>query len=614
MVNTGTQSAIFTQTSKARQAQMRATPASGTGRRTLQHQAMEQQQRRQLLQQRQQQRNLYASADSVGRPHHAAACTPATACGQQPDTEAVPDTGYQDRDMPMTVSSVQKSHVGLISPGSSRSSTSCSNMLASQARVPEPAPSHAESAELFTPQVSRLSASMLIGPSTAVKLNRLGMSTGLAGLPSQARTASKGAEDRRRMLEEYRQQKKLQQQQVAHRNAARGSQGGFKEPQPKSLTQGAKGPPTVNRAGSADLVTHSRASSASAGNDNWHSAADSSASPSQFTATMQTLQQTGSGSKPSKSVSGSKSVRPSGVPLLQMEKIHQAAGGTPTRSNTTPVQRQQIGRSPLVPPSSGSRIPQLHLSSQQPEASTPPLSSRLVNSAAHVPLPDATPRAIRDAAPSKLPKTPRGMPTPRRATDDDDVAAHAARPAVPGLRLGGLAGRDTCYNATVPADAGSTARHNTERSSHLTAAGNFTATTALVGTGTVLRGATVAPSPPSARKTSVITSSRQSGRYASSSSSSAVAAAQQQPEPSRILKTPRMLPTSRGPAETSAASRKAEQDRVDETKQQLRLLRNQNLQLRHLAARIEQAVQQKRDKVRRGTSAYIWQQPEVPSL
>lgn len=596
-------SAVLTQPAKRQPREAVPTPAPGTMRRALQCPESEQPWHRQACQQRQQHRKQEASYCTGRSSATAFAATPQAPVQQQQQLHDVQILSDTSRRFPSTAPPIPPLQLhGVTTTAdqvSSRSSNSRSARPDSSGTVVQPLLRQSGYEGLRTPQLPRLASSVMIGGSTAKQLDKLGMSADVAALSVHATTTAKGAGVRRRQLEEYKQQKRLEQQQIAQRNATRGSQGGFKEPHPQIWKQ----EPSATTAGVRIAVgTGTSVVSAGSAVADRTQTVDSHSSPSQFTATMKTLQQSGSGSKTSRpssgSISGGKSVRPPGVPVLQMERLQQAADSLLTVGCAKQPQ-EQTGRSPFAP-GSCSRIPQFSSGGHTPGA--PLLSSRVVTSAAHVPLPDATPRTTRDAPLSKLPKTPRGTITPVEAMQDKDVTFKQSKPAVPGLKLGGLEGAHLSQTVAVAMDGAGTHRGSSadvDRSVAATADKAASSQTRQAAGSMPPPAARPLATPPSARRSSSIGTARQAGRYTSSNSTMQPQQQQQQPQPelSRVLKTPRLLSTPRAP-QCRPEARKSDQERAEETKQQLRLLRNQNMQLRHLAARVEQAVQQKQDKVR----------------
>ncbi|KAF6260504.1 hypothetical protein COO60DRAFT_1459673 [Scenedesmus sp. NREL 46B-D3] len=140
----------------------------------------------------------------------------------------------------------------LISPGSSRSSTSCSlrpghdvdaaaDNSATHTRHHGSVAAAASGAELQTPQVSRLAASMGPGCQSAVQLGRMGMSVdiGSAMRGSSRRPSDKEAAELKAKLEAYKASKQQQSARGAPVSGRGCSQGAFKAPAPKTMFKGA---------------------------------------------------------------------------------------------------------------------------------------------------------------------------------------------------------------------------------------------------------------------------------------------------------------------------------------------------------------------------------------
>lgn len=396
-----------------------------------------------------------------------------------------------------------------------------------------------------------------------------------------------------------------------------------------------------------NAVSSPAAASAAESSTGGAAPAGSSASPSAFTATMATLQQSGSKPRGSKS-SGSKAGanKPSPVPLLKLDQAGIGMGSPAGASQ----QQLQANCSPLGAMGSSTKIPKLNLSSlmeQQPlqhpaaqqqhfssRGQHTPLSSRWPSSSgADVAFPDVTPRSVRDAMPSKLPRTPR-MATPgaghqqseghavttegndRQARQLDTTKASceqqnssstagAAKAAVPKLKLGAvLEGKASGQDAAA---AGGSHSRPAAVGSCLSArvAGSTSRGIGQTTVGHTMQASSQLPSTPGGRNrgsndggptAATPASTQQRGRTPRTNSSAAAK-----------LLTPRSLSSSTAvagapaaaaaaPAPTAAAKR-SDAERAEEVRQQLRLYRMQHLQLRHLNARMETAAKAKKEKV-----------------
>lgn len=529
----------------------------------------------------------------------------------------------------------------LISPGSSRSSTSCSirhghdvgttaDNSASHARHP----GSVAAAELQTPQASRLSASMGLGCPSAVQLGRMGMSLdiGSAMRGSSRRPSDKEAAELKAKLEAYKASKQQHSARGAPVSARGSSQGGFKEPAPKTMFKAAaasmaglvkapnsaRGAPSLPRGaparptpGTTGAVAAAAAATPAAPPPSSTATAGSSPA-SAFTATMATLQHTGSGSKGSRPPSsGGKqqaSGRPAGVPALPMDWLQQAGAG----SAVTPSRAQLLRRASL--PGSATKIPTLNLSAaaaqqqQQQQAEgvgvSAPLTSRRVSSAACVPLPDATPRAFRDAPPSRLPRTPRG---PMQLAAAEPAPARAAAAAVPSLKLAGLSA--AAGGSTTPASGSMSSRHRPRAAGAAAAAHppSSSRTPRLSGMpGSA--GPKAAGTPPRP-----MTARHQTHASGAAAVAAALVAAAQQHDRG-VRPTPRGqgsagTATSSAGASASlsasvsssvagaAAAKQTGQEGTEGVRQQMQLQCLQRMQLRHLIARMEAALHAKKDKV-----------------
>jgi hypothetical protein len=371
--------------------------------------------------------------------------------------------------------------------------------------------------------------------------------------------------------------------------------------------------------------------------------AGSVASPSAFSATMATLQGSGGKPRPGRpSSSKAGSGKPSPVPLLRLGQAGLGLGSPAASSQHQQQHDPSESCSPLPAVGSSTKIPRLNLSSltstPQPQQTYRhrqqlssrgqqhgPMSSRGPSSSGGEPaLPDATPRTARDALPSRVPRTPRTA-TPagrsqqqsrRSSTSDGNDRAlgqldtlksaaeqasrrlspqsSAAKPAVPKLKLGALLGE----TSPGPAAATAAAAHHARPA----AAGGHSCLSAR-GPAATIRGAAAAAhgTPTAPIRTSSDggctggTPVQQHGRTPRGPAPAPTAACR--------LPTPRSLTSSMaaaaaGPAGAAPAAKKAEADKAEDVRQELRLLRMQQLQLRHLNARMEAALQAKREKVR----------------
>ncbi|WIA29968.1 hypothetical protein OEZ86_000066 [Tetradesmus obliquus] len=246
MVNTAaagsSASAVFTQTGKPRRTTAQPTPATGA----TQQRALLQQRRQQQQQQQQQQQAITAGLVTPASTQQAAGQQRQQ---QQHDVAPMPDTGRNASTAgpPQQLHSTSVSGA-LISPGSSRSSTSCSvrhghdvGTIADNSASHARHPGSVAAAELQTPQASRLSASMGLGCPSAVQLGRMGMSLdiGSAMRGSSRRPSDKEAAELKAKLEAYKASKQQHSARGAPVSARGSSQGGFKEPAPKTMFKAA---------------------------------------------------------------------------------------------------------------------------------------------------------------------------------------------------------------------------------------------------------------------------------------------------------------------------------------------------------------------------------------
>jgi hypothetical protein len=240
-------------------------------------------------------------------------------------------------------------------------------------------------------------------------------------------------------------------------------------------------------------------------------------------------------------------------------------------------------------------------------------------------LPDATPRTARDALQSRLPHTPRESTPPagyrlaprlkalpeaaandRQPSHNDTskaawqqqqqqqghhasspaaTAAAAAKMAVPRLKLGGLGG-GAASAAAAPGSsaAGSSSVFGRAAGSCLSAR----------GAAKHLPGSAGKPTTPlSARGTGVssTTATPPSARQQGRTPRAAVPAAYGR------LATPRASAAAAAPAPAAAAVRRSDNAATEDAEQQLRLLRMQQHQLRHLNALVEASVGAKKENV-----------------
>lgn len=397
----------------------------------------------------------------------------------------------------------------------------------------------------------------------------------------------------------------------------------------------AAAPGAASRSAAASSVTSPAASTADSAAG--QATAGSTASPSAFAATMATLQHSGGKPRPGKSSSSKMgSSRPSPVPLLPLAQVGNYSSSPAPTGLQQQVQSQVAACSPM--PGSSTKIPKLNLSSlqqqqqqpplgQQPQVSSrgqqqAPLSSRWPSNSggAEAALPDATPRTARDALPSRVPRTPRTatpatgrQQAPRCAATpegNDRVArqvdtlksaaelqhsspfgAGSGKAAVPKLKLSAL--------TTSPGpDASGTLQHSRAP------AGGHSCLSARGPSATARGSAAAALLPhgtPSARN-----------RLSSDGGGAGTPASAQQrgrtprgPAPAAAGRpTPRSLSSSMSaaagpaPAAAAATTKRAEADKADEVRQELRLRRMKQLQLKHLNERMEEALHVKREKVR----------------
>ncbi|KAF6260463.1 hypothetical protein COO60DRAFT_892528 [Scenedesmus sp. NREL 46B-D3] len=648
MVNTAaagsSASACFTQAGKPRRATAQPTPASGAA------------QQRALLQERrlQQQAALVtpSASQQAGRQQRQ--------LQQQHDVAPMSDT-VRRASVPGPQPPLHDTTVGgaLISPGSSRSSTSCSlrpghdvdaaaDNSATHTRHHGSVAAAASGAELQTPQVSRLAASMGPGCQSAVQLGRMGMSVdiGSAMRGSSRRPSDKEAAELKAKLEAYKASKQQQSARGAPVSGRGCSQGAFKAPAPKTMFKGAaasmaglvKAPDSARCPPGASRVAPARATPSAAAMAATPAAAVPAAptpssctaaaggSASAFTATMATLQHTGSGSKASRPPSsGGKQQglgRPAGVPALPMDWLQQASAG----STATPGRTQLLRRASL--PGSATKIPTLNLSAataqqrqQQHEGvgMSVPLSSRRVSIAAHVPLPDATPRAFRDAPPSRLPKTPRG---PMQLPAGEPAPARAAAVAGPSLKLAGLSAAAGSHS--TPASGSMSSRHRPRpaaaaaaaaAAAHPPSSSRASRLPAMPGPAGP-KGAGAPQRPAAARR-----QPQDSG--AAAPATELAAAAQQHDSGARLTARGHRVVVAGAPAAAGAAAdssltaslcsvhstaghaaaRQAGQEGAEGVRQQLRLLRMQHLQLRHLNSKMETALEAKNEKANTAIAA-----------
>lgn len=508
-----------------------------------------------------------------------------------------------------------------------------------------------QQAQLQTPSGLSMSAAVSRAPATAV---RPGMhSADLTGtVPAHAR-ASDG--DMRAKLSAWREQK-----QQATRTAAK--PGVFKEPAPKptlfkatAATRVSKDPATGKKAtsnssaagrplggersSSASGVSLSAASRTAAGSV-VASPADSSktdstagqpgtasaASPSAFAATMATLQHSGGKPRGGKSSGGSRASasRPSPVPLLPLAQAGISSG----------MQQPGVGCSPLPAVGSSTKIPKLNLSSltgsqQQQQQQTGgqlqrqassrgqqhvPLSSRRLSSSngGEAGLPDATPRTARDSLPSKVPRTPRAAATPaaRQAAATPEGSDRVSRQLDTTKSAAELPHSSPCGAGSGKAPVPKLKLSALTQSPGLDAAGARTAAgghSCLSARGATARGAAAAAaahSTPTARRR---TSSDGSGAAGTPGSVQQRGRTPRGPAPAAAGRaTPRAATSSSGAAAGPApapAAKKAGAEKAEEVRHQLRLLRMQHLQLRHLNARMEAALQSKKEKMEASAAA-----------
>lgn len=401
----------------------------------------------------------------------------------------------------------------------------------------------------------------------------------------------------------------------------------------------------ASKSAAASTVTSPGASSNA---DSAAGPAAPSASPSAFAATMATLHNSGGKPRAGRPNSGkASSSRPSPVPLLPLAQAGIGSSSPAAGLQQQHVQSHAVGCSPLTGTRSCTKIPKPDMSSltgnrqQQPAGDQQPLASS--RGQHHAPLfsrwpatsgggeavPDATPRTARDSLPSRVPRTPRtvthaasrqqaALPavTPegndRAARQVDTLksaaesrsspfAAGSGKASVPKLKLSELT------KSPGPEVAG--ALHQPRA-----AVGGHSCLSARAP-GATVRGQAAAALPkhgmPSARNRTSSDGTPTARHRASNDGSGAAgtpASARQRGRTPRgaapaaaVRPTPRSLSSSlaaAGPtASTGAAGKKAEADKAEEVRQQLRLLRMQQLQLRHLNARMEAAQKARKEKV-----------------
>lgn len=388
-------------------------------------------------------------------------------------------------------------------------------------------------------------------------------------------------------------------------------------------------------AAAAGTVTSPAASSAA--ESTGAATAASSASPSAFSATMATLQHSGGKAKPRKSSSSSKagSSRPSPVPLLPLAQagLGNLSGlSSPALLGQQQLQHTQPQASPMV--GSSTKIPKLNLSSlsgtpqlqRQPSSrggqAAAPLSSRWPSSSGgEAVLPDATPRSVRDAPPSRVPRTPRTV-TPaasrqqyahRSSTPDgndrgarqQDTSKSAAeqqqhgsstpassKPAVPKLKLGAMLAGVQHPEADAAGQLNTRPAAAAAGHSCLSARGPAAAARGSAGMPPLPHGTPTARNRVSSDGGAPAVLTPLSARGRTSRGAVVPAAAGRMPTPRSLASS---MSAVAGPV--AGGAKKAEADTADEVRQQLRLLRMQQLQLRHLNARMAAALQSKKDKV-----------------
>jgi hypothetical protein len=275
-----------------------------------------------------------------------------------------------------------------------------------------------------------------------------------------------------------------------------------------------------------------------------------------------------------------------------------------------------------------------------------PLPVARVKSAARVPLPDATPRGFRDAPPSRLPKTPRSSRTPTaqwtagsatlqgttadvavkgslqhdvdaRQTPDRHHKArlqaqsalgmkHHAGGIVPALQLSGLLAADHAGSSGLaaggPTAPSSSAGHQQPTSSPLSARLSSTAVSRTPRGSWGLASARAAPM--SSRTGCTWAGPRQILSNVSETAAGVQAAALKSPGVLGLLGAGSSRPASsngslsaRSSTIAAAVPKQSEQERSEQARQQLRLLKVQCMQYRHLNARVQAALQIKKQKV-----------------
>eukprot|EP00775_Hariotina_reticulata_P008360 gene8360-8544_t len=565
---------------------------------------------------------------------------------------------------------------------------------------------HDTSQQQRTPHVARLTASVGC-PGTGLPVARLGVSADASSiLQAGCRTVSRAETDRREALREYRQNKlKLHAALAPKGQGQAAAHDGFKEPQPKTTVfkataavrarkqvitaaaaEAAAAPQTsaelkpaasmqhdgvplsLRRASSASMTSSEVRAEAAAVVSAGGAAADRAQSPSSAVrATMAPLERTNNRANGSLQ-GGHIAALSSGVPPLEIGRLHDAAGtGLPPPARKE--QQQTQSSATKIPHLAGSCSDRGSNMMQQTEtgvALQAPLSVARVSSAARVPLPDATPRGFRDAPPSRLPKTPRSSRTSTalctagnedqqagitdsqgarggaalEGSGQQDVDArqppdrhHKAQPQVhsvlgmkqraagivPTLQLSGLLAADRAGSSGLavgaPLASSSNGPHQPTSSPvsarlsspavNRTPRGSRGLASARTADG---RGSLPLPIAPTSSRTGSGTAGPRQMLSGVSGGSSSIAAGVQP----ATLKSPGVLGllgagggrpassngsfTARSRAAAAELPKPGEQEKTEESRQQLRLLKVQCMQYRHLNARIQAAMQSRKQK------------------